>query len=381
MAFSVSVCLSGGALGDDPYDPGAWSGSAPALMAALAARTEVAHGFGLSLPRARFAALAAPRFSPDREVWRRRVYRSRAYRAALTRRVAAWTPRGEALLQIGAYADGPSVCPLPVLTYQDGAAATYDQSPFVPEALRRDGRLAAQALAFEAKVAQGAARVLTTSDWLAREMTRAYGLPDGHAVSVGCGVQQPVAAAPDDRDYAAARILFVGKEWERKGGPGLLDAFAAVRAAHPAARLDVVGPPERPQGADAPGVRWHGFLSRRDPDQAATLERLFAKACVLALPSRYEPFGIAPIEAMANGVPAVVTGAWAMAETVTDGIDGAHVAEGDTGALARVLTDLLGTPDRLEAMGRAAARSARAHSWDTVAARVVTLAKEAARGA
>jgi glycosyltransferase involved in cell wall biosynthesis len=49
--------------------------------------------------------------------------------------------------------------------------------------------------------------------------------------------------------------------------------------------------------------------------------RKFYERCSLfALPSLYEPFGIAPLEAMLNGIPAIVSGRWALKETVKAGV-------------------------------------------------------------
>lgn len=378
---ALTAVLSGGAMGDDPFDPRTWSGTSLHLLEALKRAGALDEAFGLSLPKWQFALLAISKFSPDREVWRRRTYRSRAYRSVMTwtlKQAVARRVPAKAVLQLGAYVDGPAAYPgVPVLTYQDGAASTYDDSPYVPAALRNDKKLRAEAIAFEREVARGAAKVLTTSQWLADRMTADYGLEPGHAVNVGCGVAAEVTCRPEDHDYASKELLFIGVEFDRKGGPELLDAFAAVRESHPEARLHLVGPKTAPTGSDAPGVEWHGFLDRKVPDEAARFDELMRRASLFVLPSRYEPFGLAPIEAMANGVPAVVTGEWALAENIRDGIDGAHVPMGDKAALARTLSELLGQPDRLRAMGEAAADTPARQSWDDVAARIQEQARQA----
>lgn len=381
--MKLTVVLSGGAMGDDPYDPASWSGSSLNLINALDARGALAGAYGISLPKWQFALQAAPRFSPDREVWRRRVYRSRSFRQALTSvwaRRAAHEAQGDVILQLGAYADGPSVYAgrgVPVLTYQDGSAAAYDENPYVPEALRRETALQAEALAFEKQVAQGAARVLTTSDWLKGHMIRSFDLGADHVATVGCGTARPVTATPGDHDYTRPVLLFVGVTWAQKGGPALLEAFAKVRHAFPEAQLHIVGPREQPPGTDAPGVTWHGFLRRDNEAEAATLTGLFRSSSLFVLPSRNEAFGIAPIEAMSNGLPAVVTGEWALAENVRDGIDGAHVPIDNPVALAGTLTRLLGNPKKLAEMGRAAASTPARQSWDDVVSNILAVAEEA----
>ena len=84
----IETFISGGAMGSDPWDARSWSGSSRALLQALDRRGALGETFGLDMSKARFASLALPRFSPDREVWRRRVYRSTAYRDALTKQLS-----------------------------------------------------------------------------------------------------------------------------------------------------------------------------------------------------------------------------------------------------------------------------------------------------
>ena len=215
--------------------------------------------------------------------------------------------------------------------------------------------------------------MLTTSAWLAARMTERYGLPPGHAVSVGCGTEALVVTTPQERDYASNKLLFVGVEFERKGGRTLLEAFAKVRSVVPDAELHIVGPHDRPFREAPPGVTWHGYLDRADDQDAAKLTEFYRDCSLFVLPSLYEPFGIAPIEAMSNGLPAVVTGRWALAENVREGIDGAHVEPGDTAGLAQTITDLMTSPETLARMGADAAATPARQSWDDVAARIVSV--------
>lgn len=378
----ITVILSGGALGSDPWHPQAWSGSSLAVLEALERAGALKAAHGLQLPAWQFGMMAFPRYHRNREIWRRRVYRSTRYRQALTARLSDLDidqGGGGVCLQFGAYADSPSVLKnIPVLTYQDGAAVTYDESPFVPEVLRRDTKLQQEALAFEQHLARSAARVLTTSQWLADRMQEAYDLKEGHALRVGCGhAQQTLAASPEDHDYSCADILFIGVEFERKGGPSLLTAFEKIREVHPTAQLHIVGPREKPSGCDTPGIIWHGYLSRNVPDEAQNLNTLFRKCSLFVLPSRYEPFGMAPIEAMANGLPAIVTGEWALKENIRNGIDGVHVRPDDPEHLAETLTQLLNHPSKLAEMGYAASQSPARQTWDEVAENILQAAENA----
>lgn len=93
-------------------------------------------------------------------------------------------------------------------------------------------------------------------------------------------------------------LVFVGKEWERKGGPELLRAFSAVRQRHPQLRLSIIG--SNPD-IDLPGVSIKGSVP---PDQ---MPDVYKGADLLVIPTRAEPFGFALVEALTLGIPCVGT--------------------------------------------------------------------------
>lgn len=169
------------------------------------------------------------------------------------------------------------------------------------------------------------------------------------------------------------RLVFVGNLVPRKGLDTLLGGLAAVDADW---TLTVVG-----RRADAghvrrvrrrigraglgSRVRMAGELS--DDDLAGVLRRSHA----LAVPSRYEGFGIVYLEAMSFGLPVVATAAGGAGEVVTDGETGFLVAPGDERAVAEAVRTLAVDRDRLLEMGRAARRRYEAHpGWGETVDRV-----------
>jgi glycosyltransferase involved in cell wall biosynthesis len=96
----------------------------------------------------------------------------------------------------------------------------------------------------------------------------------------------------------ARTSLFVGVDWERKGGPELLAAFERVRSSHPRATLTVVG---CSPSVYAPGCRVLGGCP------VGEVHRHYERADVFCLPTRREPFGVAFVEALHHGLPIVAT--------------------------------------------------------------------------
>jgi glycosyltransferase involved in cell wall biosynthesis len=82
----------------------------------------------------------------------------------------------------------------------------------------------------------------------------------------------------------------------------------------------------------------------------------------------YEPFGIAPLEAMACGVPVVASAVGGLVDSVVDGVTGRHIPPRRSDAIARVVRELLDDPGRRAALGRAGVERAHTRfSWERVA--------------
>ncbi len=186
------------------------------------------------------------------------------------------------------------------------------------------------------------------------------------------------AASPPAPD-AAPTILYVGRFDPYKNVPLLVEAFAAVRARVPQARLRLVGTPdprypEARQRAEALGVKdavdWTGYVND------AALVEAYRGAAVFALPSRCEGFGLTALEALACGTPVVCSTGGSLPEVV--GEAALTVPPDDraalTGALVRVLTDPA-LAARLRAAGPTRAAT---FSWARAAAETRAVYGEAA---
>jgi len=153
-------------------------------------------------------------------------------------------------------------------------------------------------------------------------------------------------------------VLFVGTVEPRKGLDTVLDAVAALRASgHPELSLAVAGAAgwgELPD-LEQPWVDW-----RRGVDDAS-LATLYRGAVALALPSRYEGFGMPVVEAMAHGCPVVTSTAACLPEVA--GGAAVLVPPDDVDALAAALAALLGDDARRAALTASGRKRAAAFSW------------------
>jgi glycosyltransferase involved in cell wall biosynthesis len=225
----------------------------------------------------------------------------------------------------------------------------------------------------ETAVYRGAAAIATFSRNVARSLQQDYSVPEERITVVGGGANVFPAELPPRLDDGRT-VLFVGKDFARKGGPVLLDAFQRLRRWIPTARLIIAGPrnpPPLPEGATCLG-----------PVDVAELPALFAQASVFCLPTLREPYGLAFLDAMACGLPCVGTRAEAVPEIVAEGETGLLVPPGDPVLLAEALCELLSDVPRGREMGaRGRERVASHHRWEHVAERLEAALRAAARGA
>ena len=372
----VGICGSG-LIGSDPFDRRTWSGSAYFLFSALRARGALHRAFGVEVSRWRKLLYLARNVALDRPRWRQHFYLDTGYYGALTAAIGtALRPDDFAcpFLQLGAVYDVPSLAAgrTRCFSYHDGNLAEALRSPHAPRGL--SARAVERALAYERRVYHGMDRVLAMSEYLRASFVRDFDVPPERVVTVGCGMN--LDRLPDyrpDKSYTGREVLFIGVDFPRKGGWELVRAFRAVREKLPDAVLHLVGPRRlRVPAALQPGVVYHGFLSKSDPAQKAQLEALWRRSVLFAMPSLYEPFGVAPLEAMAHQLPCVLTNRWALRELVEPGRTGELVECGSVEDLADKLRALLREPEQLRPMGEAARRFAlERFTWDKVADRML----------
>jgi glycosyltransferase involved in cell wall biosynthesis len=233
---------------------------------------------------------------------------------------------------------------------------------------RASARVQAEAIECQREVFAACRRILVLSDWTRRSVVDDYGVDGTRVVVVGAGANL-ADPLPRRTDTDRPAVLFVGRDWEQKGGPLLLDAFRLARSRVPAARLVVVGC-EPPLGSE-PGVEVVGVLDRRDPGEDRRLRELYAEATCFAILSRFDAFPNVILEAGVAGLPVVSTDEGSRAEAVVDGVTGLLAARRDPSLVADALVALLGDPERAASMGRAAAAGVAQHfTWPVVGRRV-----------
>ena len=207
--------------------------------------------------------------------------------------------------------------------------------------------------------------VLTVSQ-MARTGYLEAGVPESrvHAVPLGADLQlfTPGAGSASDRSRPCT-FLFVGGTMHRKGIDMLLESFAMLQRTHLGkARLVVVGP----RGDSHALLERHaaGEIVVRPAVAQSDLLELYREADCFVLPSRHDSFGMAVLEAMACGSPAIVSDMVGAREAIEEGRSGWVVPFADAPALAQRMNWCVENRAALAAMRPAARAAAERYSWE-----------------
>jgi glycosyltransferase involved in cell wall biosynthesis len=202
-------------------------------------------------------------------------------------------------------------------------------------------------------------------------------MPDLRIPIIHNGVDTTMFHPPEvSRRGAGVRVLCVGRLIERKGQHLLLQAFSRLRrnAACPVA-LTLVGTGDAEDSlrrlASELGVEhavtFTGFVPRDD------MPHLYRQSDIFVLPSQNEGMSIALLEALASGLPVVVTDVGGTEELVQPGVNGFVVPWADVEALSQSLEKLVVDPLLRQKLGNTSRAQAARFSWTTVANEYVSL--------
>lgn len=184
-----------------------------------------------------------------------------------------------------------------------------------------------------------ASALVYASEWAAQSARTEYGADPAkvHVVPFGANLEaipphDAVAQAIEARERSQLRLLFIGVDWERKGGPAALEVVRQLNRMGIPATLTVIGcePPLASQ--DQQFVVRLGFVEKNAAGHAKIQAELSRSHFLIVL-SVAECFGIVYCEASANGVPSIARNVGGVPDAVRNGRNGQRFELGDSPAL------------------------------------------------
>ena len=336
---------------DDPTDRRSWSGINHYMAAALQKHCGDVHFLGPVRSRLDAAGRAVDRAS--RRVFRKgydfthSVLLARRYAQIIQRRLDAGA--FDLIFAPSASTDVAYVRTRLPIVYLSGTTfrlmnGYYPYLSNLVAASVREGDM------IEGRAIRKASLLLYPSDWAARSAQRDYGADASkiHVLPYGANLDEvaPRETVLARKASGECRLLFLGVEWNRKGGDIAFETLLALESQGVKAHLTVCGT-KPPAGLSHERMKTIPFLDKRDALQRRELMDLFLESDFLLLPTRNECFGVVFCEASAFGLPIITTDTGGVPGAVRDGENGILLPESARGAqYAEVIRELHGDPRR-----------------------------------
>lgn len=161
---------------------------------------------------------------------------------------------------------------------------------------------------WEQKYLESCKLAIFTSEWAAKTALENYNIDKNKVIVIPYGAnlldlksEVNVSDIWKNKNMDSCNLLFVGVDWERKGGPFAVEVVKELNSNGVKAILHIVGCNPIMEPNDF--IEIHGFLSKSNPDHTSLLEELFTIAHFFVLPAKAECYGLVFCEAMSYGLP------------------------------------------------------------------------------
>jgi glycosyltransferase involved in cell wall biosynthesis len=231
---------------------------------------------------------------------------------------------------------------IPIVVVEDGTFALllnyYPQyTNLLPRSIRQMHAITRAGI-------EKASAVVYSSEWAAQSAIKDYQAdPEKvHVVAMGANFDNPPSKeiAKRKKRSPSCKLLFVGVDWQRKGGAIAFETLLALEEMGIKAELTICGCVP-PKAFTHERMKVIPFLDKNDPQQYKQMEQLYQEADFFLLPTRNECFGIVFCEANAYGLPVITTRTGGVPEVVRDGENGFTLVSGARGdAYARVIASI-----------------------------------------
>lgn len=221
-------------------------------------------------------------------------------------------------------------------------------------------------LEIQMKMYNNSSGIFTMSKWLANNLKENTNISKEKIHFVGAGINVPKELIDIYQKKEKNKILFVGRDFERKGGKIVLEAFNVLKNKYNSkAILYIAGPKKNPNEKCYNGVEFLGDISYNE------LSKYFNLCDIFCMPSYYEAYGIVFAEALIYGLPCIARNDFEMKEFIKDGYNGYLINDDDIEQLALKMDKLLNNDEIIENVKKEKQNYIEQYSWDNVAKRML----------
>ena len=211
--------------------------------------------------------------------------------------------------------------------------------------------------------------IFTMGHWLAQYLIENMGINPEKVHHVGGGININPALIKEENQREGNKILFIGRDFYRKGGDLVYDAFCYLHQRNPNIELHVAGPSKNPIRQP---INKYYFWGDIPSEQLADL---FNKCDIFCMPSHFEAYGLVFIEALTFGLPCIGRKEYEMPYFIEDGETGYLIEKDDPLLLAQKMENLLNDKRIQKNVYNRRTWYLKEYSWENVAARIAAVIK------
>jgi len=216
---------------------------------------------------------------------------------------------------------------------------------------------------WQCKVYSKASGIFVATKWVGRSVKASGAVNPKRVHGVGLGANFDAQTFLDlkNKNLKEKTILFIGRDFKRKGLDILLDAFSILKKEIRDLKLIVAGANVKINMKDVEVIR---------SADKKTLDKLFRSASIFVMPSRFEGFGIVYVEALSYQLPVVAGDCCGIREIIKEGYNG-YLTNYQADDCALKIKMVLSDESRYRELSKNALESSKSLTWDKVAEKVV----------
>lgn len=163
--------------------------------------------------------------------------------------------------------------------------------------------------------------IIYSSEWARQDSISYYNIDPGkiHVVEFGANIPH-VKDFTIDINCEVCNLVFIGKNWERKGGEKVLEAYRILKSEGFPCTLTIIGSAPNTQFDDK--LRVFPFLDKSQPEHLEKLSAILKNSHFLVLPTEFESYGIVFCEASAYAVPSIAANIGGVSQPIREDANG-----------------------------------------------------------
>lgn len=205
--------------------------------------------------------------------------------------------------------------------------------------------------------------IFTMGKWLEKDLIERCGIPKEKVHHVGGGINLDYKLI-NPKTKTNNKILFVGRDFKRKGGYLVYDAFKILKNKLPNVELHIAGPAQNPIKNPINGYYYYGDCNHDK------LSELFNKCDIFCMPSYFEAYGLVFIEALVYGLPCIGRDSYEMPYFIKNNENGLLLKNDNPDELSQLMEKLLSDDHIKEKVISKKEYYINEYSWDAVAKRI-----------